>query len=60
MAAPLNLEEGQPSIRPPRFYVQFYGWWKTHMHDFLIDDDSEFWEIVLDGPQIPKNNVKEG
>ncbi|KAH0645174.1 hypothetical protein KY284_033058 [Solanum tuberosum] len=52
MVAPLNLEEGQSSTRPPHFNGQFYNWWKIRMHDFLIAEDSELWDIVLDGPLI--------
>lgn len=30
------------------------------MHDFLMAEDSELWEIILDGPFVPTNEVKEG
>lgn len=60
MAAPLNLEEGQSSTRFLRFNGQFYGWWKKRMHDFLMTQDSEIWDILLDGPYIPTVEVKEG
>ncbi|XP_069155721.1 uncharacterized protein [Solanum lycopersicum] len=60
MTAPFNLEEGQSSARPPRFNGQFYRWWKTRMHDYLMTDDSELWDIVLDGPFIPTSEVKNG
>ncbi|WMV31526.1 hypothetical protein MTR67_024911 [Solanum verrucosum] len=60
MAVPLNLEEGQSSTRPPRFNSQFYSCWKIRMHDYLIVEDSELWDIVLDGPHIPTMDVKEG
>ncbi|XP_049397267.1 uncharacterized protein LOC125861400 [Solanum stenotomum] len=60
MVAPLNLEEGQSSTRPPRFNVQFYSWWKTSMHDCLMAEDNELWDIVLDGPFIPTTAVKDG
>ncbi|XP_015068845.1 uncharacterized protein LOC107013448 [Solanum pennellii] len=60
MAAPLNLEEGQSSTRPPRFNGHFYSWWKVRMHDFLMAEDSELWDIVLDGPFIPMIDEKNG
>ncbi|XP_049364246.1 uncharacterized protein LOC125829001 [Solanum verrucosum] len=60
MVAPLNLEEGQSSTRPPHFNGQFYSWWKTRLHDYLMDEDSELWDIVLDGPIIPIVEVKDG
>lgn len=29
------------------------------MHDFLMAEDSELWDIILDGPFVPTNEVKE-
>ncbi|KAH0688878.1 hypothetical protein KY289_016236 [Solanum tuberosum] len=58
MAAPLNLEEGQLSTRPPCFNGQFYIWWKTRMHDFLMAEDRELWDSVLDRPFMPTTEVK--
>ncbi|XP_069149941.1 uncharacterized protein [Solanum lycopersicum] len=60
MAAPLNLEEGQSSHRPPRFNGHFYSWWKVRMHDYLMAEDSELWDIILDGPFVPMMEVKDG
>ncbi|XP_069152768.1 uncharacterized protein [Solanum lycopersicum] len=60
MAAPLNLEEGQSSTRPPRLNGNFYSLWKVRMHDFLMAEDNEIWEIVLDGPFIPMIQEKNG
>ncbi|XP_015060475.1 uncharacterized protein LOC107006436 [Solanum pennellii] len=60
MAAPLNLEEGQSSHRPPRFNGHFYSWWKVRMHDYLMAEDSELWDIVLDGPFVPMMDEKDG
>ncbi|XP_069144353.1 uncharacterized protein [Solanum lycopersicum] len=48
MAAPLNLERGQSSTRPPRFNGHFYSWWKVRMHDYLMAEDSELWDIKYD------------
>ena len=30
------------------------------MHDFLIAEDSELWDIVLDGPFVPTIEEKDG
>ena len=60
MAAPLNLEEGQLSNRPPRFNGHFYSWWKVRMYDYLMAEDSELWDIVLDGPFVPTIEEKDG
>ena len=60
MATPLNLKEGQSSTRPPQFNGDFYSWWKVRMHDFLMAEDSELWDIVLDGPFVPMIEEKDG
>nr|XP_025888410.1 uncharacterized protein LOC112942064 [Solanum lycopersicum] len=60
MAAPLNLEEGQSSHRPPRFNGHFNSWWKVRMHDYLMAEDNELWDIVLDGPFVPMMKEKDG
>ncbi|XP_069153765.1 uncharacterized protein [Solanum lycopersicum] len=60
MTASLNLEEGQSSHRPPRFNGHFYSWWKVRMHDYLMAEDSELWDIVLDGPFVPMMEEKDG
>ena len=60
MVVLLNLEEGQSSTRPPRYNGQFYGQWKTRMHDYMIVEDSELWYIVLDGHFIQTTKVKDG
>ena len=60
MAAPLNLEEGQSSHKPPRFNGHFYSWWKVRMHDYLMAEDSELSDIVLDGPFVPTMEEKDG
>ncbi|XP_070019749.1 uncharacterized protein [Nicotiana sylvestris] len=59
MAAPPNFEEGQSTYRPPRFNVQYYGWWKTRMHDFIMAKDSELWDIICDGPHVPMKKLEE-
>ncbi|XP_033514709.2 uncharacterized protein [Nicotiana tomentosiformis] len=53
MAAPPNFEEGQSTYRPPRFNGQYYGWWKTRMHDFIMAEDSRLWDVICVGPFIP-------
>ncbi|XP_069148245.1 uncharacterized protein [Solanum lycopersicum] len=60
MAAPLNLEEGQSSHRPPHFNGHFYCWWKVRMHDYLMAEDSELRDIILDVPLVPMMEEKDG
>nr|XP_009597079.1 uncharacterized protein LOC104093065 [Nicotiana tomentosiformis] len=57
MVAPPNFEEGQSTYRPPRFSGQYYGWWKTRMHDFIMDEDSELWDVICDEPFVPTKNL---
>ncbi|XP_075074554.1 uncharacterized protein LOC142162137 [Nicotiana tabacum] len=57
MATPPNDEKGQSTYRPPRFNGQYYGWWKTRMHDFIMAKDSEIWDVISDGPFIPTKNL---
>ncbi|XP_070025962.1 uncharacterized protein [Nicotiana sylvestris] len=59
MAALPNFEEGQSTYRPPRFNGQYYGWWKTRMHDFIMAEDSELWDVICDGPHIPMKKLGE-
>nr|XP_009787467.1 PREDICTED: uncharacterized protein LOC104235404 [Nicotiana sylvestris] len=56
MAAPSNFEERQSTYRPPRFNGQYYGWWKTWMHNFIMAKDSE---IICDGPHVPIKKLEE-
>nr|XP_016469051.1 PREDICTED: uncharacterized protein LOC107791481 [Nicotiana tabacum] len=51
--APLNLEEGQSIYHPPKFDENCYWWWKARMHDFIMAEDCELWDIIRDGPFIP-------
>ncbi|XP_070002815.1 MAR-binding filament-like protein 1 [Nicotiana sylvestris] len=53
MAAPPNFEEGQSTYKPPRFNGQYYGWWKARMHDFIMAEDLELWDVICDGPHVP-------
>ncbi|XP_070030117.1 uncharacterized protein [Nicotiana sylvestris] len=57
MAAQPNFEEGQSTYRPPRFNGQYYRWWMKRMYDFIMDEDSELWDIICDGPYIPTQVV---
>ncbi|XP_070057649.1 uncharacterized protein [Nicotiana tomentosiformis] len=57
MAAPPNFEEGQSTYRPPRFNDQYYGWWKTRMHDFIMAEDSELWDVICDGSFVPVKTI---
>ncbi|XP_070008575.1 uncharacterized protein [Nicotiana sylvestris] len=59
MAAPPNFEEGQSTYRPPRFNGQYYGWWKTRMHDFIMTEDLELWDVICDGPHVPMKKLGE-
>ncbi|XP_070022993.1 uncharacterized protein [Nicotiana sylvestris] len=59
MVSPPNIEKGQSTYRPPRFNGQYYGWWKTRMHDFMMVEDSELWDIICDGPYVPMKKLEE-
>ncbi|XP_070014865.1 uncharacterized protein [Nicotiana sylvestris] len=59
MVVPPSFEEGQSTYRPPRFNGQYYGWWKTQMHDFIMAEDSELWDIICDGPYVPMKKLEE-
>ncbi|XP_033511023.1 uncharacterized protein LOC142178067 [Nicotiana tabacum] len=52
MAAPPNIEEGQSTYRPPKFNGQYYGWCKTRMHDFIMAENFELWNVISDGPFV--------
>ncbi|XP_075088150.1 uncharacterized protein LOC142170202 [Nicotiana tabacum] len=60
MASPLNFEEEQSTYRPPIFNGQYYGWWKTGLHNFIMAEDSELWDVICDGPFVPMKTVVEG
>ncbi|XP_070003192.1 uncharacterized protein [Nicotiana sylvestris] len=57
MVAPPNFEEVQSMYRPPRFNGQYYRWWKTRMHDFIMAEDSKLWDVICDGPFVLTKNV---
>ncbi|XP_070020661.1 uncharacterized protein [Nicotiana sylvestris] len=59
MDAPPNFEEGQSTYGPSRFNGQYYGWWKTRMHDFIMAEDFELWDIIYDGPYVPRKVLEE-
>nr|XP_009769970.1 PREDICTED: uncharacterized protein LOC104220738 [Nicotiana sylvestris] len=59
MVASPNFKEGYSTYSPPRFNGQYYGWWKTRMHDFIIAEDSELWDIICDGPYIPTEKIRD-
>nr|XP_016476560.1 PREDICTED: uncharacterized protein LOC107798114 [Nicotiana tabacum] len=52
MTAPLNLEEGQSIYHPPKFDGKCYWWWKARMHDFIMAEDCELWDVICDGPFV--------
>ncbi|XP_015159851.1 uncharacterized protein [Solanum tuberosum] len=60
MVAPPSMEEGQSTTRPPHYNGQFYGRWKMHMHDYINAEDTELWDVILDGPYIPTKDVVDG
>lgn len=41
------------------FNGKFYSWWKTQIHDFIIEGDSEFWDVIYVGPYILIESTKE-
>ncbi|XP_070014661.1 uncharacterized protein [Nicotiana sylvestris] len=57
MDAPPNFEEGQSTYRPLRFNGQYYGCWKTRMHNFIMAEDSELCDVICDGPFVPTKNL---
>ncbi|XP_070015737.1 uncharacterized protein [Nicotiana sylvestris] len=57
MATPPNFEESQSTYRPPKFNGKYYVWWKTRMHDFIMVEDSELWDVISDGPFVQTKNV---
>ncbi|XP_070026663.1 uncharacterized protein [Nicotiana sylvestris] len=59
MAAPPNFEKGHSTYRPPRFNGQYYGWWKKSMHDFIMAEDTELWDVICDGPFVPMKTIGE-
>ncbi|XP_070017138.1 uncharacterized protein [Nicotiana sylvestris] len=59
MVVPPNFEEGQSTYRPCRFNGQYYGRWKTRMHDFIMAEDSELWDIICNGPHDPMKKLEE-
>ncbi|XP_070030006.1 uncharacterized protein [Nicotiana sylvestris] len=59
MVAPPNFEEEQSTYRPPRFNGQYYDWWNTWMHDFMMAEDSELWDIICDAPHVPMKKLEE-
>ncbi|XP_070007823.1 uncharacterized protein [Nicotiana sylvestris] len=59
MASPPNFEEGQSTYQPPKFNGQYYGWWKTRMHNFTMAEDCELWDIICDGPYVPTKLLEE-
>ncbi|XP_052172230.1 uncharacterized protein LOC127788160 [Diospyros lotus] len=52
--------EGRSLSRAPFFDGTDYAYWKTMMEDFLTAYSLDLWEIVRDGPYVPKEKVKRG
>ncbi|TMX04650.1 hypothetical protein EJD97_006176 [Solanum chilense] len=53
MAAPPVYQEGASLTRPPFFNGKYYGWWKNRMMEFIIAENYDLWDVVMDGPTIP-------
>lgn len=53
MAALPNIEEGQSTSYTPYFNRQYYVWCKTYIQDFIMEEASELWDIIYDGPYLP-------
>lgn len=60
MAAPQNFEECQLTTTPPRFNDEYYGWWKTSMHDFILVEDLELYDVIENDLFVPIRAVKVG
>lgn len=59
MVVPPNLREGQSTTRTPRFNGQYYGWWETSMHDFIMSEDCELQDMIEDDHFIPSKTIKD-
>ncbi|XP_070013186.1 MAR-binding filament-like protein 1 [Nicotiana sylvestris] len=59
MVVPPNFEEGKSTYKPPRFNGQYNGWWKTRIHNFMMVEYSELWDIICDGPHVPMKKLEE-
>ncbi|XP_070020451.1 uncharacterized protein [Nicotiana sylvestris] len=57
MAALPNFEEGQSTYRSPKFNGQYYEWCKTRMHDFIMAEDSELWNVICNVPYVLTKKV---
>ncbi|XP_070047105.1 uncharacterized protein [Nicotiana tomentosiformis] len=57
MDAPPNFKEGHSTYKPPRFNGQYYRWWKTRMHDFIMAEDSNLWDVNYDDPFVPLKTI---
>ena len=57
----ITYTEGQSSHRPPCFKGSHYAYWKNRMRIYMIAQDFDLWQLVVNGPHIPikiVNNVE--
>ena len=49
----ITYSEGQSSNRPPCFNGSNYAYWKNRMRIYMIAQDFDLWQLVVNGPHIP-------
>lgn len=54
MDVPPTAQEGASQISPPLFTGKYYGWWKNRMMDHIVGESVDLWNVILDGPTIPR------
>ena len=55
-----TFREGQSTTRPPFFDGNVYPYSKTRIRSYFQSLDFEIWEVICDGPFIPRNTNKNG
>ena len=53
-----TFREGQSITRPPFFDGNDYPYWKIRIRIYFQSLDFEIWEVICDGPFIPRNTNK--
>ena len=51
--------EGSAVNRPPMFNGMNYAFWKVRMRIFMESIDALIWEVVVHGPYVPMQVVKD-
>ena len=54
----ITYAEGQSSHRPPCFNGTNYAYWKYRMRIYMIAQDFDLWQVVVNGPHVPTKIVK--